>query len=367
MKNKMKFLVVESFYSGSHKLFADGLLSHTTHQVALYSMPGQNYRWRMLGAAVHLSRTIQDLDRFDGIMVTDMFNLCDFKAIVGPAVPPVMVYFHENQLTYPHPAGDKSTQMLGMINITTAMAADHVVFNSYIHKESFLKAIPIFLNRCPDLQLEGLAEKIRQKSAVLYPGVDAAPASASKVSRQTYPPLIIWNHRWGYDKNFELFFKILEKVRKAGLDFRLALLGENFGKIPDAFSAAKAVFGDKILQFGYVEDRATYFEWLHRGAIVISTATQENFGISVIEAMAAGCLPLLPCRLSYPEILPPPLHDFFLYQNQHDLFEKLCHMILHLSDYDPAGRELRKVMTAFSWENAIKGYDRALSRLTEIP
>ncbi len=46
---------------------------------------------------------------------------------------------------------------------------------------------------------------------------------------------------------------------------------------------------------------AEYFEWLRKGDVAVSTAIQENFGISAVEAMRMGCAPLLPNRLAYPE------------------------------------------------------------------
>ncbi|MBW1834551.1 MAG: glycosyltransferase, partial [Deltaproteobacteria bacterium] len=82
-----------------------------------------------------------------------------------------------------------------------------------------------------------------------------------------------------------MFFSALEAIDNMGFDFNLALMGENFGKIPEEFNEAKNKFKDRILQFGYVPLREEYEKWLKRGAIVISTAIQENFGISVIEAM----------------------------------------------------------------------------------
>ena len=39
---------------------------------------------------------------------------------------------------------------------------------------------------------------------------------------------------------------------------------------------------------------------------MLSTARHEFFGIAVAEALRAGCLPWLPARLSYPELLPEP-------------------------------------------------------------
>jgi hypothetical protein len=63
------------------------------------------------------------------------------------------------------------------------------------------------------------------------------------------PPLIIWNHRWGFDKDCKTFFEALGNLEGRGIDFRLVLMGENFGMIPDAFSRARKEFKHKILQF----------------------------------------------------------------------------------------------------------------------
>ncbi|MDA3896777.1 MAG: DUF3524 domain-containing protein [Desulfobacteraceae bacterium] len=359
----MKYLFIESFSIGSHALFAKGLADASSHSFDVIEMTGENYRWRMLGAALYMVETIPGIDKYDGIIVTDLFNLADFKALVGPKCPPVMIYFHENQLTYPQPVGDKSVFMLGMINITTALAADMVLFNSIMHQEAFLKAVPQFLNRGRDYTPKGIAEKIRQKSTVLYPGITLPSSSDVDVQKQTDPPLIIWNHRWGFDKNHQQFFNVLEKLQERGINFRLALMGENFGKIPGEFIQAQKTFKKEIVQFGYVDSRAEYINWLKQGNIVISTAIQENFGMSVVEAMIMGCIPLLPNRLSYPEILPKVFHDQFLYKNKYDLFDKLTQIILDMRAYEETSKKLAREMESFLWENVKDAYDIAIEKL----
>ena len=320
----------------------------------------------MLGAALHVVDNIPRLEKYDGIIVTDLFNLADFKALVGSQCPPVLAYFHENQLTYPQPPGDKGAFQLGIINITTALVADMVVFNSKMHKDAFLNAVPEFLKRGSDCGPKGIADKIRKKAEVLYPGITMPFDRNVDAEKQTNPPLIVWNHRWGFDKNCEMFFSALEEIDNMGLDFNLALMGENFGKIPEEFKEAEKKFKDRILQFGYVPLREEYEKWLKRGAIVISTAIQENFGISVIEAMLMGCVPLLPDRLSYPEILPEEFHEHFLYKNRQDLIEKLFLIISDYKRYEEIQSRLAKKMTSFLWENVISGYDRALERLARF-
>jgi len=317
----------------------------------------------MLGAALHIVGNIPPLEKYDGIIVTDLFNLADFKALVGSGCPPVLAYFHENQMTYPQPPGDKGVFHLGMINITTAIVADMVAFNSEMHKDAFLKAVPEFLKRGRDFRPKGIADKIRKKSEVLYPGIKLPFVGDVEAKKQTDPPLIVWNHRWGFDKNHQVFFSVLDELNDTGLDFRLALMGENFGKIPQEFNNAEKKYKEKILQFGYVTLREEYEKWLKRGAIVISTAMQENFGISVIEAMIMGCVPLLPDRLSYPEILPEKYHEHFLYKNRHDLFEKLFLIISDYKRYEEIQGLLAQEMMSFSWENIVGKYDRVLERL----
>ena len=317
----------------------------------------------MLGAALHMVDAIPPLDGYDGIIVTDLFNLADFKALVGQPCPPVLAYFHENQITYPKPPGDKGAFQLGIINITTALAANLVVFNSHMHRNAFLNAIPEFLNKGRDFRPIDVAQKISDKSTVLYPGITLPTNRQVDAVKQMDPPLIIWNHRWGFDKNCETFFEAMGKLEDRGVDFRLVLMGENFGKIPDAFSRARKQFKHKILQYGYVSERQEYEKWLERGALVISTAIQENFGISIVEAMLMGCLPLLPSRLSYPEILPTAFHEHFLYQNKYDLIEKLIGIITQYSRYEPLRKSLVEEMKSFLWQNIVAGYDRTLERL----
>lgn len=200
---------------------------------------------------------------------------------------------------------------------------------------------------------------------MLYPGIDLslAPAPGRNFHPSGEPPLIVWNHRWGFDKNPALFFQVLEEIHSLGLDFRLALLGENFGMIPEGFLRARHLFQDRVTVFGHLPERADYLDHLGRGDIIISTAIQENFGMSVIEAMMMGCLPLLPDRLVYPEILPPAFHAACLYRNRHELREKLISLLSDLRAFAAIRKGIASEMQAFLWKNRINAYDDLLEEL----
>jgi glycosyltransferase involved in cell wall biosynthesis len=98
---------------------------------------------------------------------------------------------------------------------------------------------------------------------------------------------------------------------------------------------------------------------LSRGDVVVSTAEQENFGMAVVEAIRMGCRPLLPRRLSYPELLPEAFHAACLYEDQQDLIGRLSDL---LSGTFPAIDDgaLAESMGRYAWARVIDDFDRAL-------
>ena len=85
----------------------------------------------------------------------------------------------------------------------------------------------------------------------------------------------------------------------------------------------------------------------------------------MVEAIRHGCLPLLPDRLAYPEILPQVFHDRCLYSDQNDLIDKLAALIAGYGDYRPIRRELATAMEPYAWQLMAPRYDRELERLVK--
>jgi glycosyltransferase involved in cell wall biosynthesis len=367
VKKKLNFLFIEPFFGGSHREFAKGLISHSHHRIDLVTLPARFWKWRMRGAALYFAKKIPSLKRYNALITTDLMSLSDYKTLSPGICPPVLVYFHENQLTYPLAPGEHMDYQFGFTDITTALAADRVLFNSRTHCDAFFSHLPGFLKMMPEYRPNWAVGEIRSKAGVLYPGC-RFPASGfcgDEPSIQL-PPLIIWNHRWEFDKNPDEFFYVLDRVLEKGIEFRLALLGESSQVVPKAFMGARDRYEDRIVQYGYVKSRQAYVNWLKRGAIVISTAQQENFGISVVEAIRFGCVPLLPARLVYPEIIPDGFHSDVLYKNKKELVRKLTRLITNYSRFETLRRELSAAMGRFSWPNLIDHYDEELEKLALI-
>ena len=103
----MKFLFLEPFCGGSHRDFAKGWVAHSAHDIHLATLPARFWKWRMRGAALHFIRTVGDLSAYDGIVTTGLMSLADFKALCPGRCPPVLLYLHESQTTYPLAPGEQ--------------------------------------------------------------------------------------------------------------------------------------------------------------------------------------------------------------------------------------------------------------------
>ena len=162
-------------------------------------------------------------------------------------------------------------------------------------------------------------------------------------------------------------FRVLEKLSRRKVPFKLALLGERFNKSPAAFNRARRELSEHIVVDAFPE-REEYYRWLRQGDIVISTALQENFGLSVIEAAAAGCLPLLPRRLAYPEVLPLWSHMACLWDDEKNLEEKLEALIGQTEKQRKSlTRPLSLWMEKYRWENQAEKLDEMLVKTASVP
>jgi len=357
----MRITIVEPYCTGSHAAWAKEYASFSRHEVELLTLPGRNWKWRMHGGAVTLASRFLAAPPPDLILATDMLDLTTFLALTRATSGRCRcaVYFHENQLTYPWSPEDpdralQRDQHYAFINYTSALAADAVLFNSGYHKQAFLGALPGFLNQFPDQAEPASVQLIAAKSRVLPLGLDLRKLDRHRPeSGESGPPLILWNHRWEYDKAPEAFFGALYQLADQGLDFRVAVLGESFGRVPAVFKKARERLGARVVQWGYLESFEAYAKWLWRADILPVTSRQEFFGASVVQALYCGCAPLLPDRLSYPEHVPAQAAQGVLYREDEQLADRLRALIVERG----AATALSGFVRRYDWGELAAVYD----------
>ncbi|PAA79010.1 hypothetical protein BOX15_Mlig033231g2, partial [Macrostomum lignano] len=367
MSTQPLVLIIEPFYGGSHRQLIDYLTGEILPPGCwhLVAMTAKKWHWRARCSALHVAQQVAEAAKdkqFSHLFCSSVLSLAELVGLCPClAATKKLVYFHENQLVYPvrKMRGERDFQY-GYNQILTALAADLVLFNSRHNMDTFLHGIDSFLNAMPDYRTRGLGAGIAAKSQILYlPIVPLASLAdgqlepkRSRISAQKqdldtqkqrsiqqqqqpqdlealqqppsdtelYPSflqspsnqldnrlLILWPHRWEHDKNPDSFFTAIFALADSGeTNFALCILGQSFaGPPPPAFEAAKKRLpSDQIAHWGYLENRQAYLACLSACHVVVSTAEHEFFGLAMLEATSAGCYPLAPRRLAYPELFP---------------------------------------------------------------
>jgi glycosyltransferase involved in cell wall biosynthesis len=351
MAEKPRVLIIEPYHGGSHKSFIEHIV-RLPFAFEVMALPARKWKWRMRLSAPHFADALRKTGkRFDRIICSTFLDVASFRGM-GPKwvrEVPLLTFFHENQFAYPVQAEDERDFHFALTNMTTALASDSVAFNSRYNLDTFIEGLEGLLRHATDMSLEAQIAAIKKKAMVLPLGLDFSAIDSSEELKREGPPVVVWNHRWEHDKNPELFFNTLFDLDKAGVDFGLIVLGQSFERQPDIFDEAREKLKHRIVHFGYADSRPDYANWLAQGDIVVSTSQHEFFGISIVEAVRAGCRPLLPKRLSYPEMFP----DEFLYEDE-AFAQRLKKEILRGKRL--TAEEARKLTDSFSWSAVAPKY-----------
>ena len=373
----MKITILEPYFTGSHRAWAKGYAAHSAHDIDIITMPGRFWKWRMHGGAVTIAREfLAGGEVPDLILAGSMLDLSSFLALTRntTAGVPAAVYFHENQLAYPWQERDRDRQRgrdvhYGFINYITALCADRIFFNSYYNMSSFLEELPRMLKHFPDCNELESVDEIAARSSVLHLGIEfPEPQGTASLSGLRHDlPVIMWNHRWEYDKNPAAFFNALIALDQQNLDFRVILLGESFRQKPEEFTRAIDILGEKIIHAGFVESRAEYAFWLSCGNLLPVTSIHDFFGVSVCEAIWCGCFPILPRRLAYPELVPEEFHQRVFYDTDEDFYRMLAWTVTNWDrmrgERMETVRGLMDAMRCFSWTGMAPVYDKIFSEI----
>ena len=359
-----RVLLVEPYFTGSHRAWAEGYVKASTHSTDLLTLPGRFWKWRMFGGSLSLAKQAADMsDVPDVVLVSDMLDLASFMGHAGSNLgrAKTIVYMHENQLTYPLSPTARDDLAYAYMNWSSMVRADEIWFNSQFHLDSVFEALPKFLRHFPDHRHNSLVDEVLARSQVVPVGVDLGFVSATD---KPSPPLIIWNQRWEHDKNPCRMWDALLRLARTGADFRVAICGENFSNTPEGFEEGRVALGERVIQYGYAP-RTRYEELLNEASVVLSTADHEFFGIGVVEAMAAGAVPVLPHGLSYPElVLGQHTTQRPLYQTDAELDELLHQAVEDGSRRRRIAGPLAYSLQRFDWSVVSPMYDDRISQLS---
>ena len=304
----MRVLVLSAYHADSHRSWVNGLMRYLPdiHWTVL-SLPPRYFSWRIRGNSLTWAMSSRELleRNYDVVLATSMTDLSALRGLV-PALcrRPTIVYFHENQFAYPQRQQQRHGVEPQILNMYTALAADKVVFNSAYNRQTTLDGCDELLAKLPDFAPREQVAKQLAEATVLPVGI-AAEGNEIKSCQSLRRLAVLWNHRWEYDKAPDRLLASIMECDKRGLALDLYIAGQQFRQCPKEFAAIEALVGKSeslvLKQFGFVDESDQYQNILTSCDVVLSTAIHDFQGLAVLEAVAAGCTPLVPDRLCYPE------------------------------------------------------------------
>lgn len=365
-------LAFQPWDDGSHRAVRTAIERHGRLEWTFRSLPGRGPKWRLRHAALRFTEMMRAMpdSAWDGVVAihaTSMLDLAVLRATLprGRRDLPMVLSMHENQVAYP--AGDGASSQdrdrdvhLAFTNLASIEAADRVVWNSRWNRESFVEGMAAVLRHAPERIDRGWIERLEAKSVVVpppiemaeiwaagsgggagigagggsgggphqgeearvlhntanggYPGLAGAQATPDRwPSGGLSPVRVVWPHRWEHDKGPDELLALADEAwareQAGGPAIRWWLLGQRYGEVPEPLRVMLERHRDRIEHAGPLP-REAYLAALHGCDWVLSTARHEFFGMAVAEALVAGCLPWLPRRLSYPELVPPEAFDW---------------------------------------------------------
>jgi len=317
----MKILSLQPFFGGSHRSFSDQWITYSGHQWTVLSLPDRHWKWRMRHAPLEFAAQIEKLKSQGETSLHFQFT-----------------------------------------NFTTMVAADRVWFNSRFNMDTTFDGAKGLLKRFPDFKPIDRIDEIREKSSVQYPGVDVPPQTEFPQPTPLSSPVVItWAARWEHDKGPDELEAFLSALTEAAIDFRINVIGQSYKNQPPAFERIKQSFGDRIDAWGF-QTIERFQEIIDATDVILSTANHEFFGLSVVEAIARGAMPLLPNRLAYPEVIGAMCDgddvSQFLYNDLDDAVKKLK-AFASISTERRTGI-ISNCRRLFNWETRAAAMDEAL-------
>jgi len=302
----MKVLLLSSYHAASHAYWCDGLMAAFPDvDWTLKSQPARHFSWRIRAAGwLWALSDDPDLKReYDLIIATSLVDVGTLKARC-PALRdvPVWVYCHENQFAYPRSDRQQASHQTDwqFQNVVNLLSADWVSFNTHFNRDTFFSGARHLLKRFPEPLPGQPLDRLQRLSDVLP--VPLTDTLAELKHQPKEPDLIVWNHRWEWDKQPERFLRALMRLNEQGTPFRLAMLGYGGGRSAE-FDEVRDTLGERVVQWGEVS-MDDYRKWLGRAGIGVSTAIHDFQGLSMLELAQAGATVVVPNRLAYPECLP---------------------------------------------------------------
>lgn len=189
-----------------------------------------------------------------------------------------------------------------------AFGNDKGIINKSLGKMIMQKAFDysdllIFISKAVETSFEVKFKIENKKKAIIYNGINEKFFADTKIKRNEgdCKNNIIFVGRLSYVKGVDILIKAFKEVEKRNDNIGLTIVGDGEDREKLINLSKKLNVSDKVK---FVGRQSNVIQWLDNANIfVYPSIWEEGFGISVVEAMARGCIPITFKRGALPEII----------------------------------------------------------------
>lgn len=244
---------------------------------------------------------------------------------------------------------------------TTRLAIIKKVYFNTITRFLLPRADQVIADSENDRQL---FEQVLPEIRVIQNGVDFS--RLANVTKQIEPGLMLYIGRIVSNKCVDQLVRSLVKIRARFPVAHLVLVGPDFEGLKSELQAlAKGLGVADVVRFaGQVSD-AELADWLAKAHCFVTASEYEAFGISVLEAMSTGTVPVVNRLKSFQHFIQDGHNGFFTdFSKPDDVADVIVPLLqLEPSRLEEIGRNAQEAVARYSWENTVKHFIEIYQRL----
>jgi len=279
------------------------LIRCSRHRWTLLTLPPRKIERRLTTASIWFAEQLNRhwKGRFDLLFTSEAMNLTDLiRRVPKVGRRPSVVYFHSNQL--PHSDAEEHTEPWRSVNLSTALSATEIWFNSTYHLEHFLPLAKASIARTPELARHSPMASLKAKAHIYPPPVDLSlihEFSGNAMVKADRRIIFVETR----DADVGLLNAAFEHLQKHRENFRFVTVGPAAEVAP---SLPRLTLHER--------DDAAHARALIGAGVFVSVRPEAHHDAHGIRAMASHCWPVVPATGVYPEMIPEKLHSQCLYE-----------------------------------------------------
>ena len=223
--------------------------------------------------------------------------------------------------------------------------SDLIIFISNAVKESFFNNFNIENDKC----------------RIIYNGIGENFYERNNNTIKKCTNNVVFVGRLAREKGVNVLIDAFNIIKQKGIDSTLTIVGDGEEKNELIEKVSNYGLGNNVIFTGRQSDVIQYLD--NADIFVYPSICEEGFGISVVEAMARGCIPIVFNKGGLPEIIKNEENGFIVNDVTAESLADEILKVINLNNKDEIRKNAIETAKEFSIDNTIKNQKNIYEKL----